>query len=238
MATPSPQLTVHHLQVGQGERIPWLLEELSIPYTLKIYHRSPFLSPPELVAKHPMGASPLLEDFTSNPTSPLLLAESGAIADYIIYKYGSGRLALAPSDEAYADYLYWFHFSNASLQPTCFRRFTARSVASDAENPRVKMAEERVERVLKHMDERLSSNTWLAGTEFTAADVMTLFTLTTMRKFDPINLTGYEGILGWMKRCTERPAYQTAMEKCDPELLKEREALISAAGPGKFVPKM
>jgi glutathione S-transferase len=161
MATPSPQLTVHHLQVGQGERIPWLLEELSIPYTLKIYHRSPFLSPPELVAKHPMGASPLLEDFTSNPTSPLLLAESGAIADYIIYKYGSGRLALAPSDEAYADYLYWFHFSNASLQPTCFRRFTARSVASDAENPRVKMAEERVERVLKHMDERLSSSEYI-----------------------------------------------------------------------------
>ena len=76
----SPNLKVHHLQVGQGERIPWLLEELSIPYELQLYQRAPFLSPPGLVAKHPMGASPLLED-TTDAEKPLLLAESGAIAD-------------------------------------------------------------------------------------------------------------------------------------------------------------
>lgn len=227
-----PNIVIHHLQVGQGERIPWLLEELNIPYELKLYKRSPVFSPPELQAKHPMGASPLLEDFTFNPNKPVTLAESSAIAEYIIQKHGGGRLALPPSHENYADYLYWFHFANSNLQPTIFRRMTVRSLASSPDDPRYKLSDARMHRVLKHIDERVSSSTWLAGEEFTAADVLSVFSLTTMRKFEQINLGEYRGILGWLKRCTDREAYRTAMKKGDPE--QNIEELISAEGPSKF----
>jgi glutathione S-transferase len=74
----SPSLIVHHLQNGQGERIPWLLEELNIPYDLRLYQRAPLLSPPELKAKYPTGASPVLEDLTDS-SNPIIMAESGAI---------------------------------------------------------------------------------------------------------------------------------------------------------------
>ena len=232
-----PNLTVHHLQVGQGERIPWLLEELSIPYTLKNYQRAPYFSPPELAALTDMGASPVLEDFTSNSEQPLKLAESGAVTEYIIHKYGNGKLALPPSHQDYADYLYWFHFANSTLQPTVFRTMQARALAQSIDEPRLKFSIARLARTLKHMDDRLSSNPWLAGQEFTAADIMSVFSLTTMRKFEPIDLGQYEGILGWLKKCTEREGYRKAIEKSDPESLAELEALISANGPAKFVPK-
>lgn len=103
-------LTIHHLQVSQSERIIWLCEELSIPYGLKLYKRDPIYSPAPLKALSPLGTAPVIAD------GPLTLAESGAIVEYIIHKHGNGRLALPPTHSNYADYLYWFHFSNANLQ--------------------------------------------------------------------------------------------------------------------------
>ena len=224
-------LTVHHLQVGQGERIPWLCEELGIPYELKLYQRSPLLSPPELKAIHPMGASPVIEDATFNKDKPVLLAESGAIAEYLIYRHGDGRLALKPDHPNYADYLYWFHFSNSNMQPVLMRTATARALGSP-DDPRRKMGEDRLQIALKNVDDRVANKTWLAGEEFTAADVMLLWSMTTMRKFEPIDLSNFPGILAWLKRCGERPAYKTAMGKSDPDL--DQEELRSAKGPSRF----
>lgn len=231
------KLTVHHLQVGQGERIPFLLEELGIPYELKLYQRDPFLAPPALKAVHPMGAAPVLEDATSDPKNPLLLAESGAIVDYVIAKYGNGKLALPPSDPNYADYLYWLHYANGNLQPTIMRRWQARMQAGgNVEHPIFKSNDERVKRALQYTNERLSKNQYLAGSEFTAADVMMVFSFTTMRKLEPIDLTEYPAIHVWLKRCTDRPAYRTAMKKSDPELDVEAGVSVQGpplAGPGK-----
>ncbi|CAI6292141.1 unnamed protein product [Periconia digitata] len=225
-----PNLTVHHLQIGQGERIPFLLEELNIPYSIQLYKRDPLLSPPELKAKHPMGASPVLEDATTDPSNPVMLAESNAIADYIIHKYGNGRLAVPPSHPNYADYVYWFHYSNGSLQPGLFRRALTRGMASGEEDPRLVFTDKRTNGYIAHVNNRLlATNAYLAGDEFTAADVMMVWCFTTMRKFEPIDLTEYEGIMAWLKRCTAREAYQRAMKKSDPDL--DLEAGISAKGP-------
>lgn len=227
-----PDITVHHLQIGQGERIPWLLEELGIPYEIKLYQRAPIFAPPELQALHPMGASPVIEDATFDKEHPLLLAESGAITEYLIHKHGNGRLALPPSHPNFADYLYWFHFSNSNLQTVLFRRALVRSMSSGVEDPRYKSADARAVRALKHFENRLANNTWLAGDEFTAADVMTVWCMTTMRKFEPVDLTDYPGIQKWLKRCSDRPAYRTAMKKGDPDLVIEDS--ISVKGPELF----
>lgn len=224
-----PTLTLHHLHTSQSERIPFLLEELALPYTLRLYQRAPLLSPPELKAQHPMGASPVLED-TTDPDSPIALAESGAIAQYLIHKYADGRLALPPTHKNFADYLYWFHFANGTLQPALFRRALARGLlAGDETDPRYAANDARVRAAVAHVDNRLSSNAWLAGDEFTAADVMMVWCFTTMRKFEPLHLGAYPAILEWLERCTARPAYRKAMGRCDPEL--DLESGRSAEGP-------
>ena len=107
-------LTVHHLGQSQSERVVWLCEELGIPYDLKIYDRDAVtrLAPPEYKALHPLGAAPVIQD------GDVLLAESGAIVEYIVAKHGEGRLVLAPDHPDFAQFLYWF------ISPTarCSRR--------------------------------------------------------------------------------------------------------------------
>jgi glutathione S-transferase len=216
MSPSAPALTIHHLRLGQGERIPFLLEELSLPYTLAGYDRSPLLSPPALREKHPLGASPVLED-TTDPSRPVVLAESGAIAEYLIYRHGGGRLALAPSHADYAEYLYWFHFANATLQPALLRRAMMRG-ALGTQDPRYLGTDARVRTAVALVEQRLSGNEWLAGAEFTAADVMAVWCFTTMRAFEPVDLSECPGILRWLGRVGKREAYRRAMAKSDPGL--------------------
>ncbi|KAF2744862.1 putative glutathione S-transferase, partial [Sporormia fimetaria CBS 119925] len=223
----TPSLTLYHFPTSQSERIPFLLEELSLPYTLIVHPRNPtFFAPPPLISKHPMGTAPLLEDFTLDPNNPIVLGESAAIADYIIHRYGDGRLALEPSEKEYPNYLYWFHFANSTLQPLLARRI---GILPSDTSAKAKDSEERLHRMLRYFNQRVEENVWLAGGTFTAADVMNLWCLTNMRKFSPVDLGEYKGILGWLERCTEREGYRRAMEKCDPELSVEEGR--SAKGP-------
>ena len=86
-------IVVHHLNNSRSQRILWLLEELGLEYEVKRYERDPktMLAPPELKAIHPLGKSPVITD------GELTLAESGAIIEYLVDKYGQGRLAPAAS---------------------------------------------------------------------------------------------------------------------------------------------
>lgn len=86
------------------------------------------------------------------------------------------------------------------------------------ENPIGQLVKRRTQSALKQVNDRVKSNTWLAGEEFTAADVMVGFSLTTGRLFSSMDLSPYEGILEYLKRVGQRPAYQRAMEKGDPGL--------------------
>lgn len=103
------------------------------------------------------------------------------------------------------------------------------AIPNSATDPRFLGAEGRVKKALSHMNARLLVSPWLAGDEFTAADVMTGWCVTTMRVFEPIDLTEYEGILGWVKRFNEREAYRTALGKSDPDVKLEETS--SAKGP-------
>ena len=205
-------LTIHHLGKSQSERIVWLCEELGVPYALKHHVRDPVtnLSPPELVALHPLGAAPVITD------GDLVLAESAAIVDYIIARRGGGRLALVPSHPDFAQYLYWFHFANGNLQPNMGRNMILGRLDLPADNAVRVNTRARLDRALALVDARLAEAPFLAGAEFTAADIMTVFSLTTMRYFMPLDLSPYLHIKAYLGRIGGRYAYRTAMRKGDP----------------------
>jgi glutathione S-transferase len=206
-------ITLHHLGHSQSERVLWLCEELGIPYELMRYTRDAVtrLSPPELKALHPLGAAPLIED------GELLLAESAAIVEYLIAKHGGGRLKPGPDHSDFAPFLYWFHFANGNLQPVLLRRMTL-GRALPADHPVLAATQERLDKVLALVEERLGQATYFAGADFTAADIMSVFSLTTMRLFQPVDLAPYPNIRAYLQRIGERPAYRRAMAKGDPDL--------------------
>jgi glutathione S-transferase len=205
-------LTIHHLGTSQSERILWLCEELGVPYRVERHERDAVtrLSPPELRAMHPMGTAPVIED------GDVMLAESGAIVDYIIGRHGNGRLALGPAHPDFAQYLYWFHFANATFQPLMGRNMVLSRTNLPAETPVIASTRDRLARALKFMEARLSEVPYLAGSEFTAADIMIVFSLTTMRIFYPLDLAPYAQIKAYLQRMGERDAYRRAMAKGDP----------------------
>lgn len=205
-------LTVHHLGRSQSERIVWLCEELGIPYELKRYTRDAvtMLAPPDYKALHPIGSAPVITD------GGLVLAESGAVVDYIIAKYGNGRLALKPDHPDFADYLYWLHFANGTLQPSMGRCMTLNRLKLAEDNPVQVAMRARLDRAFDLVDTRTREAEYLAGHAFTAADIMMGFSLTTMRSFLPYDLARCPNIVGYLARIDSRPAYRRAMEKGDP----------------------
>ncbi len=205
-------LTIHHLGKSQSERILWLCEELGLPYELKLYKRDAvtMLSPPELKALHPLGAAPVITD------GDVLLAESGAIIDYILAKHGKGRLVVAPDHPDFAQYLYWLHFANGNFQPNMGRNMLMNRLDLPADNPVLVATRGRLTLVLNLLEARLGESAYLAGADLTAADIMLVFSLTTMRYFYPLDLAPYPHILAYLRRIGAREAYQRAMAKGDP----------------------
>jgi len=207
-------LTVHHLGKSQSERIVWLCEELGLAYELKLYDRDPVtrLAPPEYKALHPMGAAPVIDD------AGVVLAESGAIIEYLIAKYGNGRLVLAPGHPDFPHFVYWFHFANGTLQPATGRNMILSRLDLPHDNPMLRAMNARLDLALGQVQSRLAKVDYFAGSEFTTADIMIVFTLTTMRLFLPFGLAPYPAILGYLQRIGRRDAYRRAMRKGDPDL--------------------
>jgi glutathione S-transferase len=112
------------------------------------------------------------------------------------------------------------------------RMYSLKSVGITDDHPAAKRFAERVHTVLKFMDDRLSQAKWLAGDEFTAAEIMTLLCVTTLRQYAPLNLQPYPNILRWAKECATRPGYLKAMEKGDPSI--DIDAQLKGESPAQF----
>jgi glutathione S-transferase len=205
-------LTVHHLGKSQSERIVWLCEELGIPYELKCYTRDSvtMLAPADYKTLHPIGSAPVITD------GDLVLAESGAVVDYVIAKYGNGRLTLKPDHPDFASYLYWLHFANGTLQPSMGRCMTLNRLKLTEDNPVQVAMRARLDRAFDLVEARTREAEYLGGGEFTSADIMMGFSLTTMRYFLPYDLKRCPNIVSYLARISRRPAYRRAMEKGDP----------------------
>jgi len=200
-------IIVHHLLNSQSERVIWLMEELGLPYDLKSYPRDPAtqLAHPVFLELHPIGQAPVIQD------GDVTLAESLAIFTYVLDLYGNGKLRIAPGKPGYADFVYWYHYSNGGLMPAAMQvLMTAFSGAS--EGPFMDMMRGRLQRHLGMIDARLAKNEWLAGPEFTAADILCHFPFGTMSHFLQVDYAAYPHIRAWLDRLGARPAYRAAMK--------------------------
>lgn len=205
-------LVVHHLGKSQSERIVWLCEELEIPYELKRYARSPMRAPPEYKMLNPIGQAPIITD------GDLTLAESAAIVQYIIAKYGNGRLAPAYGHPDFVPFTYWFNFANGTFQPRMVHNMFLATLKPPEDHPVMAIAKNGLVTAFQAIEARTGEAKYFAGEEFTAADIMMGFSLTTMRYFTPYDLTPYPNLRAYLTRIGSRPAYQRAMKKGDPDM--------------------
>ena len=204
-------ITIHHLGVSQSDRIVWLMEELGLPYQLKWYHRrsEDRLAPAEYLALHPAATAPVITDGDRN------IAESAVIIEYICHRYGGGRFTVGPDQPNYVDYLYWMNFNNNVLG-----LFFAQAGMAKATGPDVGrmsgLVKRREDGYYRFLEQRLGEAPYLAGDEFTAADVMSMFTLTSIPLFGGRGIDGMPNTQAYVKRVTARPAYIKAMGIAGP----------------------
>ncbi len=205
-------ITVHHLGISQSDRIVWLCEELGLEYELVRYDRDPVTryAPDSYRALHPAGTAPVMTD------GDLVLGESAAIIEYLARRYGNDRLMVGSGQPNFADYLFWFHFANGSMMPSLMMPMIIKMTGGSEEAATLLTA--RSERNYAMLEDRLGKVPWLAGQEFTAADIMMAFPLTTMRLFAPRDFSAFPNIQAYLGRIAARPAFQRAMDKADPGL--------------------
>jgi glutathione S-transferase len=199
-------ITVHHLNQSRSQRILWLLEELGVPYEIKFYQRDATtnLAPPELEAVHPLGKSPVISD------GDKVIAESGAIVDYIVRREGGGRLAPAPGSDAHERYLEWLHYSEGSaMLPMMMHLYVMR--LADAGAPLKPRIDSEMANHLAFIDRSLEGRDYLMGPELTAADVQMSFVGEIGRAFG--RLGDYPNANAWVDRLHARPAYKRALER-------------------------
>ena len=203
-------LTVHHLGISQSERIVWLCEELEIPYQLIHYDRDPVTrgAPAEYKALHFLGTAPVITD------GDVVMAESGAVMEYIIARHGGGRLALPASDPDFPHYLFWFHFANGTFIPGEMMRLLTHMGLGP--HPVLDGFDNRAKLAIALVEKRLGEADYFAGEKFSAADIINFFSLTTMRGFLPRDLEAFPNLRAYLKRVGARPAYLRAKEKGDP----------------------
>ena len=217
-------LTLHHLDHSRSQRVLWLLEELELPYDIKLYtrDRQTMLGPAELKKVHPLGKSPVITD------GDLTLAESAAILEYLLERYGSGRLAPPVGSPEHLRFRYWMHYAEGSAMPPLllklvfdrvasgpmpfFVRPVARAIANGATKafigPQLKLH-------LDYMESELGKSLWFAGDEFSAADIQMSFPLEAAQSRAGLDASRPR-LSAFLQRIRERPAYQRAIARGGP----------------------
>jgi glutathione S-transferase len=200
-------IILHHLNNSRSQRILWLMEELNIPYRIERYQRDAKtnLAPPELRAIHPLGKSPVIQD------GALLLAESGAIIEYLVDRYGNGQLVPQRGTPEHIRYLHWLHFAEGTIMLHLVGRLYLTRVGEAA-----KAMQERVEAMIQAeldlVETELGRSAHLAGAAFSAADVQMMFPLEFAVHAGLVS-EGLTKLRDYVARMQARPAYRRALEK-------------------------
>ena len=221
-------ITVHHLENSRSQRVLWLLEELALPYQVKRYQRHPktMLAPPELARVHPLGKSPVITD--SAVDGGTVVAESGAIVEYLIDVHGAGRLRPVQGSTEQRRCTYWLHFAEGSLMPPLLMQlvfdkvrqapvpfFIKPVVRGIADKVTAAYIGPNLKRLLAFMEAELSSRPWFAGSEFSAADVQMSYPVEGLAESGWLG-TQQPALADWLLRIHARPAYRKALEVGGP----------------------
>ncbi len=218
-------ITVHHLENSRSQRVLWMLEELGLDYEVKRYQREPTMqAPASLRAVHPLGKSPVITD------GDWTLAESGAILEYLVERYGEGRFAPPLGTRERVRYTYFQQYAEGSLMPLLFMKLVfgripervpwpMRPVARLISNATDKtLLGPQIANHFAFLESELASRDWFAGDTFTAADVQMSFPLEAAAA-----RVGFDDRLPKLKdfvdRLQARPAYKRALEKGGPYTL-------------------
>ncbi|MFA7506528.1 MAG: glutathione S-transferase [Burkholderiaceae bacterium] len=216
-------IVVHHLENSRSQRVLWLLEELGVPYRIEHYKRNPttMLAPPELLAVHPLGKSPVITD------EDLVVAESGAIIEYLVERHGQGRLRPPEGSPERLRYTYWLHFAEGSAMPPLVMKLVTSAIetrspwivrpvaAGIARKIRSMMVTPNIERQLAFMESELRERPWFAGAEFSAADIQMSFPLEAAAARGGLD-TRFPRLQDFLARIHARPAYERAIEAGGP----------------------
>ena len=222
-----PVITVHHLELSRSHRVLWLLEELGLDYQIVGYRRNArFLAPDSLKTVHPLGKSPVITD------DGVTVAESGAIIEYLLARYGQGRLS-PQEPAAQLQYKYWLHYAEGSLMPLLVMKLVLSKVPLKPTpffiRPLARLIVEGVNRSwmkpqlelqLGFVESELAKSAWFAGDEFSAADIQMSMPLEVAVSRVPLSKEAHARILKWLEQIKARPAYQRAE-------LRGRQALPS-----------
>ena len=202
-------IVVHHLENSRSQRILWLLEELKLPYTVKRYARDPrtMLAPKELRRVHPLGKSPVIED------GQLVIAESGAIVEYLVEKAG-GKLGSPEGQCGKLRYRQFLHYAEGSLMPPLLVMLVIKRLGILG-LPARKPIQRMLDRHLDYCDQELSGRPFFAGEELTGADIMMSFPLEAAAKRAGLNASRRH-VWAWLQRVHERPTYQRALRAGGP----------------------
>jgi glutathione S-transferase len=200
-------MKLYHCPQTRSIRIYWLLEELGVPYELVRLDFTPAsLKDPEYLKVNPLGKIPTIQD------GDLTMFESGAILEYILEKYGKGRLAPAPGAPARGPFLQWVHFAEATAMPpladiaqhSLFKPESERlpAVVADARN--------KLAAVLDVLEKALAGKQYLLGAEFSAADIMMGYSLLLTKWFGLLSDT-YPNVVAYLQRLEQRPTLQKVL---------------------------
>lgn len=202
-------LTVHHLGVSQSDRVVWLMEELGLAYELVWHRRGPDnLLPASYLALHPAATAPVVVD------GDKVMSESAAIVEYICHTHAGGKLTVNPNQPNYYDYVYWMHFNNNALG-LFFSRLALGTQAPNEDSERIAhLIQRREDGYARFMDQTLAKSAYLAGPEFTCADIMSMFNLVSLPSFR--TRTDTPNVKAYVERVTQRPAYVKAMQIAGP----------------------
>lgn len=202
-------ITIYHLDNSRSERIVWLAEELGIPYEVKTFLREQGLAPAAFREIHPLGRAPVIRD------ADLTLMESGAICEYLTHKYGAGTLAPDADSPEYAWYLEWMHFAEGSAMGGLLVELI--QSMSQADPQRIAHQQQRNAAMLDYINSVLAQRQYLAGDNFSAADINMEFCFAFAERSLALEREKYPNIARWLDQIRARPGYDKAMAQCAPQ---------------------
>ena len=162
-------MLIHYAPNTRAVRVVWLCNELGLDYELKRYKLGdPAMRAPDYLGLHPLGRVPTVED------DGVAIFESGAIVQYLLAKYGGGRLAPAAGAAEFPAYLQWLHYAEGMIMPpvNVIVVETALLPPERRNQVNVDRAMRLLTRMLGAVESALEGREYLAG-EFSGADIMT-----------------------------------------------------------------